>query len=264
MSRFEIACVTMNQKDFSKITEMNIHSDVIFANQCDGTKYEEIVFAGHQARMISTETRGVGINRNLALIYAKGDIILFADDDITYIDDLENTVLAEFDKHPDADVIVFHLKADDPNRQQKKYLKTRRCRLFERMPWGGCRIAVRMKSVKKANLWFTTLFGGGCIFPSGEDSIWLADAKRKGLVFYVSKETIGTTTFQKSSWFTGANEKFYYGKGAFYQAVHPRTKYIWMLYFAFRTLHSSELTIFERLKWMSHGNQGYINMNAFH
>ena len=76
MPRFEIACVTMHQKDFSKIQEMNIHSDVIFANQCDRTAYEEIAFEGHTARMISTETRGVGNNRNLALTYAKGDILL--------------------------------------------------------------------------------------------------------------------------------------------------------------------------------------------
>lgn len=33
MSKFELLCVTMHQKDFSKIQEMNIHSDVVFANQ---------------------------------------------------------------------------------------------------------------------------------------------------------------------------------------------------------------------------------------
>ena len=45
--------------------------------------------------MITTETRGVGINRNLALTYAKGEICLFADDDVTYNDDVEERVLAE-------------------------------------------------------------------------------------------------------------------------------------------------------------------------
>lgn len=106
MSKFEIACVTMHQKDFSKLNEMNIHSDVIYANQCDRTAYEEVEFDGHTARMISTETRGVGVNRNLALTYAEGDIVLFADDDVTYIDDLEDIVTAEFDAHPDASPAV--------------------------------------------------------------------------------------------------------------------------------------------------------------
>ncbi|MGN0841518.1 MAG: glycosyltransferase family A protein [Candidatus Ornithospirochaeta sp.] len=257
MSKFEIACVTMHQKDFSKIREMNIHSDVIFANQCDRTAYEEVEFDEHTARMISTETRGVGVNRNLVLTYAKGDIILFADDDVTYIDDLEEIVTAEFDSHPDADVFIFHLDTDDPKRKQKKYPKTRKCSRFERMPWGGVRIAVRLNSIRKANIWFTTLFGGGCIFPSGEDSIWLLDAKRKGLTFYVSDKTIGIVSFENSSWYTGADERFYYGKGAFYQAVHPKTKYIWMIYFAFRTSKSGTIKFADKIRWMKNGTNGY-------
>ena len=48
MSNFEILCVTMNQNDFTKITEMNIRSDVIFANQCDYTSFEETSFEGHK------------------------------------------------------------------------------------------------------------------------------------------------------------------------------------------------------------------------
>ena len=123
MSRFEILCVTMHQKDFSKIEQMNIHSDVVFANQADRTCFEEKEFDGHRARMITTDTRGVGINRNLALTYAKGEICLFADDDVTYNDDMEERVLAEFDAHPDADIIIFHLDTDS-DRKQIKYNKT--------------------------------------------------------------------------------------------------------------------------------------------
>ena len=33
MSKLEVLCVTMHQKDFSKIREMNINADVVFANQ---------------------------------------------------------------------------------------------------------------------------------------------------------------------------------------------------------------------------------------
>ena len=54
MSRFEILCVTMHQKDFSKIEQMNINSDVVFANQADTTSMDEMEFNGHRARMITT------------------------------------------------------------------------------------------------------------------------------------------------------------------------------------------------------------------
>ena len=52
MSRFEVLCVTMHQKDFSKIEQMNIHSDVVFANQADDTRYDEYEFKGKKAKMI--------------------------------------------------------------------------------------------------------------------------------------------------------------------------------------------------------------------
>ena len=262
MLKFQILCVTMHQTDFSKLAEMNIHSDIVFANQCGRTAYEETEFEGHLAKMISTGTRGVGKNRNLALTYADADVCLFADDDVRYVDDLETKVLSEFEAHPDADVVIFHLDTDG-ERKQIKYPKTRKCKKFERMPWGGCRIAIRLSSVQKANVWFTTMFGGGCIFPSGEDSMWLSDAKKRGLTFYVSEHTIGKVSFDNSSWFTGYDEKFYFGKGAFYAAAHPKTAWLWRYYFAFRSKGMAKMTLSEKIRWMKLGSKGYETMQGF-
>ncbi len=263
MTTFEILCVTMHQEGFSKISQMNIHSDVVFANQGNCTAYEELVFDGHTAKMISTQTRGVGLNRNLALMYASADIVLFADDDVVYRDDVEKVVISEFEAHPDADVMIFHLDTDNAERVQAKYPETKKCGMITRMPWGGVRIAVRLSSVKKANVWFTTLFGGGTLFPSGEDSMFLTDMRRAGLNFYVSKETIGAVSFETSTWFTGYDEKYYYGKGAFYQAVHPKLKGVWMLYMALRTYRKRGLCFSDKLKWMRHGFKGYTNMMSY-
>ena len=264
MSRFEILCVTMHQKDFSKIEQMNIHSDVVFANQCDVTSYDEKEFEGHKAKMISTQTRGVGINRNLALTYATGDICLFADDDVVYNDNVEQIVLSEFNAHPNADVMIFNFESRDKFRKTIKYSKTKKKGKFSRMPWGGVRIAVRLSAVKKANVWFTTLFGGGCLFPSGEDSMWLNDAKKKGLTFYVSKETIGMVSFEESTWFTGFDEKFFYGKGVYCCAVHPKSIVLWMLYYAWRyRKRNCKLSYFEKIKWMKHGSDGYREMLSY-
>ena len=262
MSALEILCVTMHQKDFSKLKQMNIHSDVVFANQADTTAFMECKFEGHQARMITTNTRGVGINRNLLLLYAEGDICLFADDDVTYDDDMEERVLREFIDHPDADIIVFHFDSDS-ERKQTQYFKTKKCGRFARLRWGAVRIAFRLEKVRKANLWFTTLFGGGCLFPAGEDSMWLAEAKRRGLTFYVSKETIGKISYEESCWFTGYNEQYYYGQGAYYQAVRPKTFALWMIYSAARTYNEKELPIKEKLKWIQYGAEGYRRMISY-
>lgn len=262
MSKFEILCVTMHQKDFSKIQEMNIHSDVFFANQADRTAFEELTFEGHKARMLTTDTRGVGINRNMSLQYAQGEICLFADDDVTYNDDMEERVLAEFDAHPDADIIIFHLDTDSA-RKQIRYPKTKKCKGFFRMPWGAVRIAFRLNSIKKANVWFTTLFGGGCVFPSGEDSIWLHDAKKKGLTFYISKETIGDVDMGESSWFTGFDEKFFFGKGACCAAMYGAAAGLWSKYYLFRYWKTGTLSITQKSKWMRLGRQGYEQMRSF-
>lgn len=262
MTKFEILCVTMHQNDFSKIKEMNIKSNVVFANQCDHTSYEEIDFDGHAAKMISTQTRGVGVNRNIALLYSDADICLFADDDVTYCDDIEEKVLAEFSAHPDADIIIFHVDAGE-KRKQISYPKTKKCRGLFRMPWGAVRIAFRLNSVKKANLWFTTLFGGGCVFPSGEDSMWLREAKRKGLTFYVSKETIGNTDVGESTWFTGYDEKFFFGKGASVCAMYNRMSGLYSWYYLFRYRNVGQLTIAEKAKWMKIGRRCYREMVSF-
>lgn len=263
MKRFEILCVTMHQKDFSKIQEMNIRSDVVFANQCDHTSYEEIEFDGHTAKMISTQTRGVGINRNLALSYASADVCLMADDDVTYNNDMEETVLSEFDAHPDADVIIFHFASNDPKRKPPKYDKTKKWPRFARTPWGAIRIAFRLNPVRKANAWFTTLFGGGCTFPSGEDSMWIKDLRRAGLTFYVSKETIGKVSFETSTWFTGYDKKYYFGQGALYQALRPKSFYLWLCYSVWRTRGEKQLSVSEKIKWIKLGREGYRKTKSY-
>ena len=263
MSEFEVLCVTMHQNDFSKIRKMNIHADVVFANQCDCTSYEEIKYEGHTAKMISTQTRGVGVNRNLTLIYASAKYCMLADDDVVYVDDLEKKVVSEFESHPDADIMIFHLDSDTPLRAQKKYASTRRWPRYKGVPWGCFRVAVRLSSIRKANVWFTALFGGGCLFPSGEDSMFLLNLRKAGLKIYVSNKTIGNVSFSTSTWFTGYDEKYYYGKGAFYQAVRPRFKGFWAIYFALRTSSHREIGFFNKLKWMKYGARGYRDLLSY-
>lgn len=263
MESFEILCVTMNQSNFSKVEEMNIRANVIFANQSNTTLYEEKKINGKTARMITTETRGVGVNRNLALLYSNAEIVLFSDDDLRYIDDLENVILTEFQNHVDADIIIFNLETIGEYRKQRIYDKGHKCGIFEKMPWGACRIACRSDSLKKKNLWFSTLFGGGCIFSSGEDSLWLKQAKKQHMNIYVSDKIIGSVSFENSTWFHGFTEKVYYGKGAFYAAAHPYTAFFWILYFAIRTRSDCQVNFKSKIHYMLNGMKGYKMLIPF-
>lgn len=260
---FQILCVTMNRSDFDIINKMNINSDVIFANQSNVVGYEEITFDDHVAKMITTNTRGVGNNRNIALLYADADYCLLADDDCAYIDDLEKVLISEFDNHPDADIMIFHLDSSNPQRQLCKYSKTRKCFRFEKHPWGAVRIAFRLSAIRKANISFSALFGGGALYLSGEDSMFIDDAYRHGLTIYVSDKTIGSVSTEESTWFSGFNEEYYFSKGAFYKASYKRMAMLWMLYFSFRTAKMSELKWTDRISWMRKGCKSFLKLKSF-
>lgn len=257
MSRFEILCVTMNQQGFQKIHEMNIHSNIVYANQTNTNSYEEIDNEGYYAKMISTTTKGVGINRNLALMYADADYCLLSDDDMIYYDNLEDIVVNEFRNLPDADIIIFNIDSLGEERKQRKINRTRKCYAWDRMSWGAVRVAVHLDSIKKKNIWFSPLFGGGCLYPSGEDSIFLTDAQRKGLKIYLSSKVIGKTDFNNSSWFSGYDENYYYGKGAFYQALHKKPFLLWAIYICLRTRKGTELKFIDRIHCLIKGKKSF-------
>jgi glycosyltransferase involved in cell wall biosynthesis len=234
MSNLEVLCVTMHQKDFSKLKEMNIQSDVVFANQADRYAYEELEFNGHTARMITTDQRGVGKNRNTALLYARGNVCLFSDDDVCYADGYAEKVVAAFDEVPNADVIVFNLTSKS-ERTQKQNNRIKKCKKWNVLGFGTCRIAIKLDAVQRANIWFTSLFGGGCKYPSGEDSIWLLEALRKGLKIYTHPLVIGELKQEGSTWFHGYDEEYFFGRGALLQAAFPNFKYlIGLIYFPWR------------------------------
>ena len=74
MEKLQVLLATMNQTDLSIVDKMNLRCSAVIANQADR---EEIRTEGH-VKMITTGTRGVGLNRNIALLAADGDILLFA------------------------------------------------------------------------------------------------------------------------------------------------------------------------------------------
>lgn len=260
MSRLEVLCVTMHQKDFSKVAQMNIQSDVVFANQCDSTAYEEFAFGGYTARMISTETRGVGVNRNLSLLYARGEIVLLGDDDMRYADGYEAAVLNAFDALPDADVIIFNITSKG-GRPQKQNTTVKKVGPLTKLPYGAPRIAIRLEALKRSNVWFTTLFGGGCRYTNGEDSVFLNQLRRAGLNIYVSPVLIGEVDMSQSTWFQGADEEFYFNKGAFLKAMHPVALLLYNVYFLFRV--KSPLSLRARWRWLRAGSRAYSEGQTF-
>lgn len=211
--KLQVLVSTMYQKDYSLLERMNIHSDVIVINQCDYNKVERFTFRGYDVLWMSFNERGVGVSRNNALLRASGDILLFADDDVVYEDDYSQRIIGCFENNPTVDFIVFNLKSLNPERPEAVVDKTYKLHWYNCMKFGACKIAIRKDEIRKANVYFSLLFGGGAQYQAGEDSLFIIQCLKQKMSALASTELIGTVRQESSSWFKGFDEKFFFDKG---------------------------------------------------
>lgn len=260
MEKLQVLLATMNQTDFSLLEQMNLHSSVIIANQADR---EQIQTQG-QAKMITTATRGVGLNRNIALLAADGDILLLADDDMRYNDGMEQAVLEAFRENPRADVLIFGLDiVRDGVVTERRRLKRRRLRLWQSMRFGAVRIAVRRKALLDHNITFHQRFGGCCPFSAGEDSLFLKACFDAGLRIYSHEYTLGQCRKDTSSWFVGYNEKYFYDKGVLVRQLFPALYPVMGLYFALCFKRETQVSPLGRLRLVYAGIRGGKTMKPY-
>lgn len=229
MMTYQVLVSTMNRNDLSIYDEMNIRSDAILINQCDSFDYEEQIRGNHKIKMYSFPERGVGLSRNSALMRSEADIVEFADDDMVFSETHENDVLREFEKHPEADAILFSIKSLNPERPLLKIDSFARVRKREAMKYGCARLAVRREKLIYNNITFSLLFGGGAKYGSGEDTVFLQDCIRAGLKIYKSPVKVADVKQDSSTWFVGFNEKYYEDKGALAAAALGKNCYLYVL-----------------------------------
>lgn len=256
--KLQVLVATMNQKDFSLFEKMNIQCDVIFANQENENRYEWIEVNGCQAIMRTTDTRGVGKNRNMAFIDADADILLLSDDDNKYFEGYSELVLSEFMKRPDADAIIFSMIFTKNGQEYSvKRNKSKRIRIYNALKHGTAALAVRREALLKHNIHFSELFGGGCIYGSGEDSIFILDLLRNGCKVYTSDVMIARNAIDSSTWFSGYDKKYFYDRGALFCCAFPKMRHLIKWYFLFRSRNLSEIPFCEMRKQMNRGIKGF-------
>ena len=192
---------------------MNLTCSAVIANQNEKNEFSCINYEGNQIKMITTDTKGVGKNRNIALVFSSADILLFADEDVVYNSGFAEGVVEAFNRFPEADVVVFGM---DLTKKGIVYKRVRgndkKLRVWNSLHYGTYVIAVTRKAVLKCNLHFSELFGGGCVYSSGEDSLFLLDCYRKKLKVYSSSYVLGTNPKDVSTWFFGYNNKYFFNK----------------------------------------------------
>ena len=216
--RVQVLVAAMNQTDHSLIEKMNIQTDCIVGNQCDRNSVESFEKAGKSITYLNFSERGVGLNRNNALMRASGNICLFADDDMVYVDGYEEMVNRMFEKYSDADAIVFNLK--EPVITRYVIDKPMKVGRLNYLRYGTARIAVKLDSIRKNGIYFNQCFGGGTMHCHGEDNIFLTNCLNAGLKIYAVPIVIAELTEERAStWNNGYDEKYLNDQGALYRAI---------------------------------------------
>lgn len=231
----QVLVSTMNQVDYSLLDKMNIGSDAIVVNQCDRSGQEQFYYKNHLIKWISMPERGIGLSRNICLMHSSADIVLFADDDITYQDGYAEAVISAFENNEKADVVCFNIKLQNSSKNiggHRDNKESKRLHVFNSMRYGATLIAARRKALLRERISFSLLFGGGAEFTSGEDSIFIKDCLTHGLKLYSDTYCLGAVDDSHSSWYTGIHDKFVEDRGMLYALIFPKLCWLIHLHYA--------------------------------
>lgn len=243
------------------ITAMHITTDAIIVNQCDKYEYRELEKDGCKIRFFSMAERGVGLSRNHALLRADHEISLFADEDIVYVDGYGKLVEDAFRQYPQADILLFYVKAA-PGRETYTIEKAGRVYRFNCGRYPTYSFAVKTEKVHAKNITFHLFFGGGARYSNGEDSLFIRECIKKGLKVWKVPVTIGRETERESTWFKGYNEKFFFDRGVLYHYLYgcfAKVRAARFL-FAHKDIMCREVPVSRAYKWMKDGIQSAKRM----
>lgn len=228
--KVQLLVSAMNCDPKSLVEQMNISTEAIIINQCDVEDKQVFLHRDREIACYSYSERGVGKSRNHALERADSDICLFSDEDIVYTEDYEALMIREFEKNPQADMLIFNIEVSD-DRKTYENTETKKVHLYNCGRYGAVSFAFRTNKLKESGVKYSLLFGGGAKYSNGEDSLFIKDFIKKGYQVYTAPVTIGREKESESTWFSGYNEKFFYDRGVLYHFLYGRLSRILALRF---------------------------------
>ena len=220
----EILLATMfYEKEENFLEKMNVKTDIVIGNQTNYDSKEEYAYNESKVTILSRSERGVGKNRNTCLFNSTADIVLFADNDVKYYDDYKEKIENYYEKHPDADIVIFNFKMQRESEPLHDINhKNKRAKLRDITKFGTVTVTARRESILRKRISFSLLFGGGAKYSCGEDSLFLTDCYKAGLRIYLSSDTLGEVINKESTWFKGITEKYVFDKGVLFKAMCPK------------------------------------------
>ena len=227
MSRLEV----LEQPNIERLLQqMDVNCDAVIMNQADAEDRQEFTFRGHHILSLTSRERGVGKSRNACLREARDELLLFGDQDIVYQTGYADAVAAEFDAHPEADMILFNV---DIAEDRRTFYNTawKRVKWYNCGRYGAVTFGIRRDVLQSRNIGFSLLFGGGAKYLAGEDSLFLKDLMDSGVKVYASPVCVGREVVGESTWFKGYDERFFHDRGVLYSCLYGKLAFAWSLRF---------------------------------
>lgn len=258
--KIQLLIAAVEQNTEMMLQRMKIETDAIVVNQCDTNAIKSFKHNDNSIVEIKLSSRGVGINRNTAIMNSEADILLFADQDITYLENYGERIKQEFENHPEADMILFNVNVGE-KRKTYENMTWKRVRWYNCGRYGAVSFAIRRIKLLESRVMFSQLFGGGAKYAAGEDSLFLKDLMDRGVKVYASPIYIGTEEEGESSWFRGYDEKFFHDRGVLYHQLYGRLARLLAMRFllAHRKKMCEVYSVREAYQFMKRG----INQNIY-
>ena len=204
MIKLNILISTLNERIFQvKNVILDYRKDVsyIVSHQYTDEKFKQIPIELIREDIIVSQISGIGVtkSRNNALRLADGDIGLFSDDDVTYVNDYFDTVIRHFSANEMLDIALFKIKTPEGFPEYKTY-PTQPLKL-SKLPFsvGTIEIAFNIDKLKKSKIFFDERFGAGQPLLIGSDeSIFVLDGIKKGLNTWFYPEYIVIHPFEST------------------------------------------------------------------
>jgi len=132
-------------------------------------------------RVVELPNRGVAKSRNEALRQAKGKYLIFADDDIVFLEDGLAAAIAHLEENSNV-AFVLGQAVDENGKLRKNYAnKAEHLTRFNSAKAATYEMIVRVEAADRANVWFDEDFGAGAVNYLGDEYIFIADLIKAGL-----------------------------------------------------------------------------------
>lgn len=191
----DILVATLGEEGIKRVSEMIIppHPQIryVIAWQNDGETEVPSPLRREDVNVIQHPTRGLSLNRNVAIRHATSDVCLIMDDDETFTLDQMTTVVRSFEERHYADIILFRFmgcEAETKYYPEKEYIIKSKPARFHYV--NEIEIAFRRTSVQ-GKLQFNELLGlGAPVIHCGEGEAFIFTALRRGLTCVFVPEDI--------------------------------------------------------------------------